>query len=210
MDQFAMARKRAPGGGRKPQGEIAGKSAAFATRITPEVRRWLEAEAKKGKLGRSLSQVAEQVLRLEMHRGADTQKHNQALAHSIVRLAESIEQQTGKNWLSDIFTSMALRHAVETILFHFAPGTEQKPQVPQVVEERAARMPDEFAERYRKPAGFGYIAASHLITEIELSANPSEKPNEWSLPITFNTSADKLKQIGRDLGLVKSTKGKAK
>src|SRR6267142_993839 len=110
-----MARKRAVGGGRKPQGDITGKSAAFATRITPEVRRWLEAEAKKG--GLSLSQAAERVFIREMHRATDAQQRNRALAHSIARLAESIEQYTGKSWLDDPFTGQALRYAMEALVF---------------------------------------------------------------------------------------------
>jgi hypothetical protein len=201
-----MAGKRAKGGGRKPQGDIVGKSAAFATRITPEVRRWLEAEAKKNRL--SLSQTAERVFIRAMHQATDTQRRNRALAHSITRLAESIERDTSKSWLDDPFTGQALRYALEALIFHFAP-TQEQPAVPPAIEEAAARMLPEIATRYRTPAGLGHMVATHLITEIELSTNPPE-PNEWSLPITFNASADELKLIGRDLGLVKKTKGKAK
>jgi hypothetical protein len=197
-------RKRAAGGGRKPQGDITGKSAAFATRITPEVRRWLEAEAKKS--GWSLSQVAERVLRHEMHRTTFAQGRNRALAHLIARQAEGIERDTGKSWLDDPFTGQALRYAIDALVFHFAPTPEQ-PAVPPAIEEAAARMLPEIATRYRTPAGLGHIAATHLITEIELSANPP-RPNEWSLPITFNASADELKQIGSDLGLTKKRKGR--
>jgi hypothetical protein len=71
-------------------------------------------------------------------------------------------------------------------------------------------MLPEIASRYRTPAGFGHMVATHLITEMELSTNPPGPPNEWSLPITFRASADELKQIGRELGLIKKTKGKAK
>src|SRR5262245_47348861 len=55
-----MPSKRAPGGGRKPQGEIKGKSATFATRITPETRAALDRSAKRN--GRSLSQEVEILL----------------------------------------------------------------------------------------------------------------------------------------------------
>ena len=203
---MAAKRKRAPGGGRKPQGDIVGKSAAFATRITPEVRRWLEAEAKKSRL--SLSQAAERVFIGAMHRANDAQKRSRALAHSIARLAESVERDTGKSWLDDPFTGQALRYAIDALAFHVAPTPEES-AVPPKIEEAAGRMLPEIATRFRTPAGLGHMAAIHLITEIELSANPPE-PNEWSLPITFNASADELKQIGSDLGLVKKTKGKVK
>jgi hypothetical protein len=195
-DHSFMPRKRAAGGGRKPQGDITGKSAAFATRITPEVRRWLEAKAKKA--GKSLSQIAENALIREMRRETDTQQRNHALGHSIARLAESIERDTGKSWLDDQFTGQALRYAVEAFVFHFAPTPEQA-TVPPAIEVAASRMLPEIASRYRTPAGFGHMVATHLITEMELSTNPPGPPNEWSLPITFRASADELKQIGREL-----------
>ncbi len=206
-----MPRKRAAGGGRKPQGDIAGKSAVFATRITPETRRWLEAQAKKGDKKRkfSLSEVAERALRGEMHRASDAQQHNRALAQGIARLAESIERDTGKSWLHDPFTGQALRYAIEALVFHFAPPPEQVSTVPPAVAEASGKMLPEIAARYRTPAGLGHIAATHLITEIELSVRPP-RINEWSLPITFNASADELKQIGSGLGLVKKAKGKLK
>lgn len=50
-------RKRAPGGGRKPKGEIAGKSALLSTRIRPDTRAMLKRAAKEA--GRSVSQEAE-------------------------------------------------------------------------------------------------------------------------------------------------------
>jgi predicted HicB family RNase H-like nuclease len=56
-----MTAKRAPGGGRKPQGEFKGKASMLCTRITPETRMALEMAAKES--GRSLSQEVE--IRLE-------------------------------------------------------------------------------------------------------------------------------------------------
>jgi hypothetical protein len=206
-DRSSMPRKRAPGGGRKPQGDIAGKSAAFATRIKPETRRWLEAQAKKS--GLSLSQAAEHVFDREMRRASDAERRNRALGQSIARLAEGIERDTGKSWLDDPFTGQALRCAIDALIFHFAPPLEQVSTVPPAVAEASGKMLPEIAARYRTPAGLGHIVATHLITEIELSARPT-RINEWSLPITFNASADELKQIGSDLGLVKKAKGKLK
>jgi hypothetical protein len=206
--EFALVttkRKRAPGGGRKPQGDIVGKSAAFATRITPEVRRWLEAEAKQSRL--SLSQAAERVFRGAMHLANDAQKRNRALAHSIARLAESVERDTGKSWLDDPFTGQALRYAIDALAFHLAPTPNSGSAVPPKIEEAAERMLPEIAARVRTPAGLGHMVATHLITEIELSANPPEA-NEWSVPMTFNASTGELKQIGSDLGLVKKRKEK--
>lgn len=59
-----MARKRAPGGGRKPKGEIFGKRAVFSTRIQIETRQALERESARNK--RSLSQEVEERLKASL------------------------------------------------------------------------------------------------------------------------------------------------
>ena len=43
---MAPKKKRAPGGGRKPAGDIHGKSSTLSTRITAETRQALETEAR--------------------------------------------------------------------------------------------------------------------------------------------------------------------
>lgn len=57
---MAKIRKRRPGGGRKPQGSIRGKTATFSTRVTAETRRALEREA--AATGQSISQAAERLM----------------------------------------------------------------------------------------------------------------------------------------------------
>ena len=52
-----VKRKRAPGAGRKPKGEFAGKTATVTTRIMPDTREALEAAALAS--NRSLSQELE-------------------------------------------------------------------------------------------------------------------------------------------------------
>jgi hypothetical protein len=192
-------RKRAPGAGRPRKAETDKKGATFTTRISPETRRALEEAAKKHN-NRSISQEAEIALRhyLKKPEGAP---RNLALAQVIGLLAEGIEQQTGKSWRTDVFTSMALRYAIEIVLFQFAPGTEENPTIPDAVEKQAAKMPEEFAERCRKPAGFGYMRAHHLITEIESRPRPGKMVGEWTLPIGLNASQGMLDLIARDLDL---------
>jgi hypothetical protein len=56
------APKRKAGPGRKPGGPIHSKTSNFSTRITPQTRQDLEAEARAA--GQSVSQVAEQLLRI--------------------------------------------------------------------------------------------------------------------------------------------------
>jgi hypothetical protein len=190
--------KRAPGAGRPRKAETDKKGATFTTRISPETRRALEEAAKKH--NHSVSKEAEVALRhyLKKPEGAH---RNLALAHVIGLLAEGIELQTGKSWRTDVFTSMALRCAIEAILFNFAPGIEESPVIPDAVEKRAAKMPEEFAERCRKPAGFGYMHAHSLITEIESRPRPGKMIDEWTLPIGINASHGMLDLIARDLDL---------
>jgi hypothetical protein len=193
-----MARKRAPGAGRPPRGNLKNKATTFTTRITTETRHALEAAAKKS--GRSLSQEAEVGLRYYLEKPAGAAR-NRALAAIIGSLAETIERDTGLSWRSDIFTSMALRYAVEAFLFHFSPGTAEKPTIPPAVETRAAKMPDELAERHRRPAGFGHMRAYSLITEIENRPRPGKMHDEWTVPIGINASLERIAILAGDLDL---------
>ncbi len=59
-------RKRAPGGGRKPQGPYHGKTAVLSTRITQALRTALEKSAQQS--GLSLSQEVEARLRNSLTR----------------------------------------------------------------------------------------------------------------------------------------------
>ena len=61
---MVKARKRGPGGGRKPKGDITGKGERFSTRITAETREALDREAADS--GQSVSQVAERLLRFAL------------------------------------------------------------------------------------------------------------------------------------------------
>jgi hypothetical protein len=203
-------RKRKPGGGRKPGGEFPGKTATFTTRLQPETRLALDEAAKASRPKRSVSAVAEHILKAGLQRPSGAPRSN-ALAAAVALLAENIEHGTGENWREDEWTGMALRYAVETLLYHCAPTppSEGAPAVPSAIEQTVGKMPPEFAERFRKPAGFGHTLAFHLILEIE-QATSSAPINEWSMPIFFTAKPEVLSLIGRDLGLGQNTKGKVK
>jgi hypothetical protein len=136
------------------------------------------------------------------------ERRNDALAAAIAQLAENIERDTKKNWRDDTFSGMALRYAIEHLLYHFAPTPEREPAIPAAVNEAASKMPGEFAEQFRKPPGFGRTLAFQLIYEIEQATSPGPI-NEWSLPIFLSGQREQLALIGRDLGVAKK-KGKAK
>jgi hypothetical protein len=196
--QKTLKRKRAPGAGRPRKAEADKKGSAFTTRITAETRRALEVSARKHR--RSLSQEAEAGLRDYLKKPAG-EKRNRAIGAIVGNLAQGIEQQTGKSWRTDVFTSMALRYAIEAVLFHFAPGTEETPAIPPAVEKQAAKMPGEFAERYRRPAGLGHIRAYSLIAEIENQPRKGKIIDEWTTPAGINAPPEMIDLLVGDLEL---------
>jgi hypothetical protein len=160
-----MARKRAPGAGRKPRGEFQGKSAVLTTRITPETRAALEHAAAKGK--RSLSQEVEYGLRwyLFVKRTPERGAHIRALGAAVTLAAQYIERATEQKWNTDAFTGEALRHGCASLIAHFAPrGTPVKPRL---IKEAATRLPSKAAETYSDPEGVGITEAGKVISSIE-------------------------------------------
>jgi hypothetical protein len=195
---MAQRRKRAPGAGRKPKGEFAGKSATVTTRIMLDTRKALEEAARAS--NRSLSQELEFRLRMSLRRPTKAQRRNEALGYAIMYVAEEIEKCTGRSWLEDPFTGLALLHAIEQLAFYFAPMPTEDPAVPPDAEATAASMPSLFAEQYRKPAGFARAIAGFILAQIT-SASRRGPPNEMDVPVFFAAHETVLAQIGRDLGL---------
>jgi hypothetical protein len=159
-----VARKRAPGAGRKPRGEYRGKSATLATRIRPDTRAALDRAARENK--RSLSQEVEYRLRHSI--GSDDRKkrgkHIRALGEAVMLVAQFVERATEKRWNEDAFTGEALRRGVEFLISHCAPrGT---PVTPKSVEEAVAKRPGA-GEAYLSASGLGETEAGRLITLIE-------------------------------------------
>jgi hypothetical protein len=123
------AKRRTKGGGRKPRGDIHGKSKTLSTRITPETRQALETEALAR--GQSISQVAEQIINLglQVRRERDRGKASpaRALGHIVAELSEVIcgfKGEDGKpafDWLTNPFMFQALRMAIPKFMDTIAP-----------------------------------------------------------------------------------------
>jgi hypothetical protein len=110
--------------GRKPKGEFAGKQANFSTRIQPETRMALEAEAKA--TGLSISQLAERLLinGLKERRTAEKDPAMRALCFLIAQLARHVVGPTGADWRSAPFFYEAFKFAVVQLLDALdPPGT---------------------------------------------------------------------------------------
>lgn len=121
-----MARKRAPGAGRKPRGPFQGKISNFSTRISADTRGALEAEA--ARKGQSISQVAERLLRigLETMHGREAGDPVRALCYlieGIARLSAFIRQDDKFcDWRNDRYTFDAFRVAVDMLLDRLTPS----------------------------------------------------------------------------------------
>jgi len=201
-----MPRKRALGGGRKPKGEFPRKTSAFSTRITAETRRGIDNAASRS--GRSVSQEAEHLLRTALQKPAGA-AHNRALAHAVALLAGNIEEAAGRKWLADAFTGQAFLHALQVLVRRLIPVVEASPAVPSAIATAAARMPPEFAERFRTPSGLGHMLAHHLLMEIEAAAPAGTASDEWTMPMFFSADQRVLSLVSSDLGLSKGKKGKS-
>jgi hypothetical protein len=119
-------KKRAPGGGRKPSGDIRGKKAWFSTRITSETRAALESEAAAS--GKSVSQVAEALLieAIAIRREVSLNDPMQALVYLISQLADVTCHGLDRDWWTDPFMFEALKLAIGKFMDGIAPTGELK------------------------------------------------------------------------------------
>jgi len=148
-----MAKKRAPGAGRKPRGDFTGKTATLTTRITAETRAAMERAAQKS--GRSLSQDVERRLVDSVRNERNRRSDIRALAEAIAIVAEKVEKATGKHWLQDASTGEELRRGIDVLVRHFAPHGAR----PRVLPEAS--------EGDRGPTSVGESEALKVITMIE-------------------------------------------
>jgi hypothetical protein len=121
-------RKRRPGGGRKPLGNFHGKSENFSTRITSETRQALDREAKRSVPRKSVSQVAEELIRLGLaqKRNRQCDEPMRALAFLIDRLAIQIAaphrgSKQDFRWRTNPFLFRALQEAIYQLMNRLAP-----------------------------------------------------------------------------------------
>ena len=228
-------RKRAPGGGRKPQGEYANRTASFTMRMSRELRDRLDQEVDRS--GWALSQEVEHRLRQSLDWPIEIQKkwgppHIKALAQLVSRAARAVETGVGVNplsmalndglaWHRNGFTHAALTTAVNAILEHFKPPQEFS--VPKAVEDRSALFarvnPGHSAERYCTPEEVGLAYAGGLIDQlITMELPPLDKPSneiyaeEYSVmpQIQKDLGIEYDKLDGRDVGLSRTPKRRVK
>src|SRR5262245_15072980 len=115
------ARKRAPGGGRKPRGDIRGKSATLTSRITASTALALGPEAAAS--GRSISQVAERMIELGLDRQKERERDTpvKALCYIVAELSALIccfkkEDRKPFEWLTNPFMFEAFKLAIQRFM----------------------------------------------------------------------------------------------
>jgi hypothetical protein len=199
--EVAMERTRAPGAGRKPKGDYAGKAATFTTRIRPELRAALDRAAAEKE--RSLSQEVERRLDESFKLPAKMAKdfgppHIAALARLVAEVGKTVEVLTGLNWRQDRFTCEAFRASVNILLDQLTPEGEV------IVPGRCAETADAdrsgrgYSDQMRNPDGVGAAAALGLWSQLELLEVPPLNRDDGL------SSADAyyvLPQVRRDLGV---------
>jgi Arc-like DNA binding dprotein len=151
-----MARKRAPGGGRKP-GELGLKSATLSLRLPKDMREALAAAATRNKR-RSVSE--EIVLRLRSTLGRDEverPRHIRALSDVVARIAMGLEGRTKRPWIEDRYTQAQLSKGIDLFLYTYSRG---EAAVPPSVRAEAVRNPEDtfFVERFGELIAGGIIA----------------------------------------------------
>jgi len=164
-----MARKRAPGGGRKP-GELGLRSATLSLRLPKDMREALAAAATRNKR-RSVSEEIVRRLRSTLVRDRDEANrppHIRALSQVVARIAFGLEQRTKQIWIEDRYTQEQLSKAIDFFLRTYSRGAAV---VPPAVRAEAARNPEDtfFVER------LGELVAGGIISLLQLPPKPPEK-----------------------------------
>ena len=176
-----MARKRAPGAGRKPMGEIQGKSSAFSTRIRPETRKKLETAARAN--GRSLSQEVERRL-IDLF---GIQKEQNPYLRALFYLMTKAAGLLAPKWQEDPWGRQAFKAAaIATLNRHI----QNKPcKAPQKIKDG---WPDVTAEAYGKQLEEWGVNLFVIMT-------PDETPSEMAVP--SGSVVYTMRQVRRDLGI---------
>jgi hypothetical protein len=122
------ARKRAPGGGRKPLDPDSARSVVVKVRLKPDLRQAIEELAKRNE--RDLSQEIRDALYYWLYRSGKPQLHIGSLTSLIEVLVTQIERRTKKRWIDDLLTGVAVREQVDFLIRHFAPEPTKSVTVP--------------------------------------------------------------------------------
>jgi hypothetical protein len=183
-------------GAGRPRFAQMGKTSYFSTRITPKTRSLLEAEARRR--GKSLSEVAEDLLQLGLEEMADLDRPKpiRALLFMISSLARGILgphwQDAKYSWRSNPYMFATLRAGVVDLLDGLQPAGEIVTPPPGPEEERWADWDEEGNEgsagylwRYTfpdSPQEYARILVQSLVLQAQMSARSASQSRATALP----------------------------
>jgi hypothetical protein len=194
---MAARKKRAPGGGRKPRGDIHGKSATLSTRITHETRLALETEANLS--GQSISQIAERmiVLGLDVRHERSQDNPVQALCYVIGQLSQLICNQPGMD-LTDPFFWRACALAIQNFMDNAAPEGEARPPADLQEGRRSAFAGPIDTPEARAKWALTVFGAAWDAPPVEAKQRRRDEPLDWAIEVAL--------VIGRDSRLMSRAK----
>jgi len=117
------------------------------------------------RLNHSTAQEVQDAIKHWLYRHEPSRKHVDRLLQAVNRLVLHIEQNTRRKWTEDPFTALAAMHGMQTLLWRLGtPFPRGDVPVPPAIEETAARLPPDAAERYREVSGVAETAAGYAMT----------------------------------------------
>lgn len=209
---MARQRKRARGGGRKPQGEFDGLTAPFSLRMPQELREQLAAAAKKSR--RSVGQ--EVVSRLTNSFGIDRNKERdpavRAICFLLAELVDKIRWASGPyEWHTSPFLFRTVKIGFAKLLDAIEPKGELPPPPPMLsmaedlkkrskgtpLEKDATRAANEMAALWKTPQRVGAKAAENTISDLYHGAQSEIETLSRLLGFEENEQVRELATFGK-------------
>jgi hypothetical protein len=149
--------------GRKPAGPYKRNTVILTVRMQPERKAAIAKLA--AELGHSTAQAVQLAFDQWLYRHDPTRAHVERLLKAVDRLVRHVEANTKRKWTEDPFTALAIMHGMQTLLWRMGtPFPRGDVAVPPAIEETAARLPPDAAERYREVGGVAEAAAGFAMT----------------------------------------------
>jgi hypothetical protein len=196
------AAKRRSGGGRKPQGKIAGNGKVLNLRVRADVRSKIERAAQEH--SNSLNQEAQErlIFTLDYDHKAPQLR---ALGFIIEMVAKVIEDKAHDTWTKNPYVTEMLRGAVDFLIRDF--GAKGEAIVPASIAEEAERQRAESLNPSVDPFMVGAAEAGFLIGQIRARHYTSKVFNSIFNSTLSDTPKSKFSDYSgfdnliRDLGL---------
>jgi hypothetical protein len=165
-----MARKRAPGGGRKPEnGEAGPKTETILTRVHPDLKRRIKLAAG----GKSLSSETVKLLEegLAAREGAQRDKPVRAICYVVAEAANACRAFRDKDGtpmfeLTDPFVFRAFKITIAQLLDLIEPQGEPQSIVDRVGKDTFRHTPPSIVDGYRTPEARAKAAIEFIWTKL--------------------------------------------